>query len=189
MNLVCKHRANMNYKIPSLKNDTISSGVINLFHSWVPWGTRFKRYSAAMIPSAHDAVVRLRVVKNIEPPGFENGRSRVWNLISWEQICIKPYLEQVTATMNEEWGVFYMFNDFWSSDSIKSCVWVIFLIIFYCSYFICDISTQPNFIWVEFGGCNAFFTRIQSNNLCPQSCKAFTEQTTTTTNIQNWAVS
>ena len=44
----------------------------NLFQSWVPLGTTFRTYSAATIAKAQDAVVRLIVVMNKEPPGWIN---------------------------------------------------------------------------------------------------------------------
>jgi|LakMenEpi03Aug12_release.lakeMendotaPanAssembly.Ray.scaffolds.fasta_scaffold1695291_1 hypothetical protein len=46
-----------------------SSGVINLFQSWVPRGTTFRMYSAPQMARAQEAVVLFKVVMNKDPPG------------------------------------------------------------------------------------------------------------------------
>jgi len=43
--------------------------VINLFQSWVPFGTILRIYSAPQMARAQEAGVLFKVVMNREPPG------------------------------------------------------------------------------------------------------------------------
>lgn len=49
-----------------------SSGVANLSQSWVPLGTKFKMYSPVTIAPSQEAMVRLIVVKKIDPAGYKS---------------------------------------------------------------------------------------------------------------------